>query len=305
MRLITQLLYDKTPSFLVILFGISIFFLTHSILQLLIPRPKRFTWDKETSKDLLSKIISYLIRPAALIFQLGPFKTIRKTVETLSRDRIKELLKLAGYPFKLTVEEIQTYSGMSALAVSLIILISTKFDIIYYPHNLIAVLMVYLLPIWVLIIMANIRQNKILADLENFLESLQVYLEGRYTLYEAIRTSTQTTTVLQPYLEACLREWPQGETRALQSLARTIGTPEITLLVARLKQAVDYDAEQLAEYISREANQLDKIKEERGKQFQKTKPLLYMLYIALPGLSAFLIGIWPWTYAIQKSLADL
>jgi hypothetical protein len=302
---IAQFFYNRIPQLLIIGFGISVFLAIYSILHIVLPKPKQFTFTKETSKDLLSKLLQNVIKPIVLLLDLGPFKTLKKSVESMSAQRIEELLKLAGHPFGLKVADIQTFSGIASILTALTILIIFNFQAAYIPYSLLAVIFVYTAPIGILWIIANLHQNKLFADLENFLEALQVYLEGRYNLYDAISISTRSTTILKPHFEKCLREWPQGEIKALQNLAYAIGTPEMTLIVARLKQAVHYSTEELSDYISREAAQLDKLKEERGKQFQKIKPMIYFMYLGLPALSAFFIGIWPWAYAIQNKLSGM
>lgn len=298
-------LLEMTTYAILGLFGIASFVAAYFMLQIMLPKPKHFTWNKEIGKEAVSKYLVYFKKPIKLISEIEPIKSIKESVNKVSGQRISELLQLSGYPFGLKTQDVQTFSGITSVLVGLIILIGTGFQPMYFPHVLLGAIIVHVIPIGVLWLQSNWHQNKILADIENFLESLQIYIEHRYTLYEAITTATKSTNTLRPYLETCSREWSQGEMKALQNLEKTIGTTEMTVLTAILKQAVYFSPQEMVLYIERHSAQLEKIKEERGKRLQKIKPIIYTAYLALPGLTAFLVGIKPWANYIQNMLLGI
>jgi len=121
-----------------------------------------------------------------------------------------------------------------------------------------------------------------------------ILLEAGNTIIDILNMLANVTVYFRPYILACINEFYLDHKRALQNMADKVDNAEFQTIVNGLKQAVDMDSEYTVIFMNQHIQSIRKIKDMNIQKKIKKKPLIFVLFLALPLVSCLLIWMYPW-----------
>jgi hypothetical protein len=136
-------------------------------------------------------------------------------------------------------------------------------------------------------------------------EAVDLYLEGGYTLYDALLLSSLLVPGIRPAVRRCLLNWNAGPARALRDLGEDLGCDESRSLAAVLIQVLEEGYEGLRGVMSAESRKLDELRASLAEAELATKPLYQAVYLILPGLGFLGLILLPWAFRMAQMIGSL
>lgn len=136
-------------------------------------------------------------------------------------------------------------------------------------------------------------------------EIISVYSATGYSLYEALVAGKYLTGLIRKPLERCLNRWSFGPQAALEKLSEEISGPEARALARILQRALVIGPGKLADFLEKESDTMEKLRQYRIEQGLSARPIIQTLYLLFPGLALMGVTLIPIGYYIQKSITAI
>jgi hypothetical protein len=230
---------------------------------------------------------------------------------TKSGRKLKELLKLAGDPMRLTVFRFQCVK--LCLIMVWIVYLGGRYLIHVYGSGsftgipfipvILGVLIFWLVPDLVLILLAKRRKTIILFEISRLSHRLTLCITEKSELREVIQRAGRTLTALKPYLIELSVQWNKNQYEAIMQLGRNVGLTEIYPLVNTLVAVSHVERGEVARILEQQVNNIDKTLEHEIQKKIENAPLLIIFLIMIPFLVVFVLMIYPWIAYLSDQLS--
>jgi len=214
-------------------------------------------------------------------------------MSSLAARRFEELIRQVGYPFGWPAEWWEVLSWVMAALMGAAGLLST-----YVVVAGGAALIGYALPPVGLRIAGKLRRQRLIRDSLRLVQGLEMYLEGGYSLYDALRHSAAFCPTLRGPMTQCLLAWGDGPGKALRELGKRVDLMELDLLLGALQQAHDHEPRQLLGYLRQEAGQIQRLWEAYTESRAALRPYYLTVYLGLPAYALYQIVLGPIGYSL-------
>lgn len=136
-------------------------------------------------------------------------------------------------------------------------------------------------------------------------EIISVYSASGHSLYEALEGGRYLTSLIRKPIERCLSRWSFGPERALEKMGDEINNIEAQALVRILQRTLIVGPGKLAEFLNKESETMERLRQYRIEQGLSARPIMQTLYLLFPGLALVGVTLVPIGYYVQKSISSI
>lgn len=230
---------------------------------------------------------------------------------TRSGRKLKELLKLAGDPWGLSVFRYQSiklglllgwtlYWGCLSFMQLSVSGGVTAASIL--PFTL-GIIMIWVGPDLALMLLAKRRKTILLFEISRLSHRLTLCITEKSELREVILRAGRTLKVLRPYLHELSVQWNTNQYEAILQLGRKVGLTEMYPLINTLVAVSHVERGEVARMLEQQVDNIDKTLDYEIQKKIENAPLLIIFLIMIPFLVVFILMIYPWVAYLADQLS--
>lgn len=149
------------------------------------------------------------------------------------------------------------------------------------------------------------KNHQITREVAILYETVDMYLQEKYTLYDALMLSSMLVPKIRPVISKCLMNWSTGPVEALKKIGDDIGTDAAKMLSTMLIQIAQEGYEGIKGVMATEGNQIDELRASLAESELQIKPIYQAVFLVLPGLGFLGIVLLPWAYKLVLMITSL